>query len=800
MKETREYILEGLGCANCATKIEELLKVLEGVNDAFVNFSTGTLILEIEQVETEPRKGEQLFLEVQKIIRRIEPGVTVHERRKEKTKQQDMQSIQNMQNIQSMQSIRDKQSKPDGGEKKRKRAKLLCVGIGIFLYFRVLVFSFTSQVELFLFFISYLLIGGEVVYQAVMNISRGQVFDENFLMTIATIGAFAIGEYPEAVAVMLFYQVGETFQEYAVNRSRRSIQALMDIRPDYANVKKGEEIVSISPEQVAIGDYIIIKPGERVPLDGKIIEGSSLVDTSALTGEAVPQELQEGDGILSGSINTTGLLVVKVSKEYGQSTVAKILDLVQYASGKKAPTENFITKFARIYTPIVVSIAVMLAILPPLMMPGAVFNDWLYRALVFLVISCPCALVVSIPLSFFGGIGGASRRGILVKGGNYLEALNNVKAVVFDKTGTLTKGVFKVTAVYPASGFNQKQVLKYAALAEAFSTHPVAKSILEAYGRDVSTVEIQSYEEIAGYGVKVVTQGKTILVGNRKLLEKEDVSLGTQETVSTKVKTDTVVTAGTVFSAVTNTGTDLGTNTGTATGTITGTITGTVDSSRRVFPSVTRNSAIEDFVDKTIFAGANVYIAVDGRYAGHLVIADEIKEDSRQALQGLKKLGVQKLVMLTGDSKKAALQVADELQIEEFYAELLPHEKVAQLEKIHQTKGKGNLVFVGDGINDAPVLARADVGVAMGGLGSDAAIEAADVVIMTDEPSQLVTAIKVARRTHQIVWQNIFLALTVKILVLVLGAVGVATMWAAVFADVGVALVAILNALRVMRV
>lgn len=717
MREKKEYVLEGLSCANCAAKMEVQIKALKGVKEAFVNFSTSMLLLEIEQAETEREKREkQLLMEIQKVVHQIEPGVVIHEVQKEGKKQQY------------------KEGKQDQAEKKREKAELSRLGIGVFLYLIVLVFQFSSQVELLLFFVSYILVGGEVVYQAVRNICRGRVFDENFLMTIATIGAFAIGEYPEAVAVMLFYQVGETFQDYAVNKSRHSIQALMNIRPDYANLKKDGAIGQVSPEQVAIGDYIVIKPGERVPLDGIIIEGSSLVDTSVLTGESVPRELLAGDEILSGSINMTGLLVVEVSKEYGQSTVAKILDLVQHAGSKKAPTENFITKFARIYTPIVVGIAVTLAFLPPLIFPGAVLSDWLYRALIFLVISCPCALVVSIPLSFFGGIGGASRKGILVKGGNYLEALNNVKAVVFDKTGTLTKGVFRVTAIYPVVGFNQEQVLGLAALAEAFSTHPVAKSIREAYGREVLSEELESYEEIAGHGVKAVSQGKTILAGNKKLMEKEAISLETWETT-----------------------------------------------------------------DNILSAGAIVYVAVDGKSAGHLVISDEIKEDSVNALQGLKKLGVQKLVMLTGDNEKVAAQVAGELQIKEYYAELLPHEKVAQIEKIAQTKGKGSLVFIGDGINDAPVLARADVGVAMGGLGSDAAIEAADIVIMTDEPSKLVTAIKVARRTQRIVWQNIILALTIKGLVLALGAMGAATMWEAVFADVGVALLAVFNALRVMR-
>ncbi|HHY05695.1 MAG TPA: cadmium-translocating P-type ATPase, partial [Clostridia bacterium] len=498
---------------------------------------------------------------------------------------------------------------------------------------------------------------------------------------------------------------------------------------DYANLQKENEIVRVSPTEVAVGDLIIVKPGERVPLDGKIMEGSSLVDTSALTGETVPRRVQAGEEILSGFINTSGLLLVEVTKEYGQSTIAKILDLVQNAGSKKAPTENFITKFARYYTPVVVAIAAILALVPPLIIPGAVFAEWLYRALVFLVISCPCALVISIPLGFFSGIGGASRNGVLVKGGNYLEALNNVEAVVFDKTGTMTKGVFKVTALHPVGGFQEKELLQYAAWAETFSTHPIAQSILELYGEKVSADKIESYEEIAGCGVKVSVDGKTILAGKRTLMAEAGISVEEQE------KTGTVV-----------------------------------------------------------------HVAVDGQYVGAVVISDEIKEDSRQALEGLKNLGVRKLVMLTGDNKTTAAQVAKELGVEEFYAELLPQEKVEQIEKIYENKGKGNLVFVGDGINDAPVLARADVGVAMGGLGSDAAIEAADVVIMNDQPSKLVTAMQIARRTKKIVWQNITLALIVKAVVLILGAGGIATMWEAVFADVGVALLAIFNATRVMRV
>lgn len=632
---------------------------------------------------------------------------------------------------------------PKSGVNSGEKAEFFRLGSGAILYLLALILHFPSPVELFFFLLSYLLIGGEVVYKAVRNIFHGQLFDENMLMTIATVGAFAIKEYPEAVAVMFFYQMGEAFQDLAVNRSRRSIQALLSIRPDYANIKKNDEIVRVSPEEVTVGELIVIKPGERVPLDGRIVEGNSLVDTAALTGEAISRELRVGDEILSGFINTSGLLVVEVLKEYGDSTVAKILDLVQNAGSKKAPTENFITKFARYYTPTVVGIAAALAFLPPLLLPGAVFSTWLYRGLIFLVISCPCALVISIPLSFFGGIGGASQKGILIKGGNYLEALNKVDTVIFDKTGTMTEGVFKVQAIYPATGFTAEEVLAWAATAESFSTHPIAQSILTAYGqgkdgensREGTGAKIQSYEERAGLGVKVCSEGRTILVGNSKLMEEEVV----QDFYMVKYGTGT---AG---------------------------------------------------------AGTALHVAVEQRYVGCLVIADQLKEDSIETLRGLKKLGVRNLVMLTGDSQAAAAQVAAELQVDQFYAELLPHEKVEQMEKLYQNKGKGSLIFIGDGINDAPGLARADVGVAMGGLGSDAAIEAADVVIMTDEPSKLVTAMQVAGRTQQIVWQNIILALTVKGVVLILGAAGIATMWEAVFADVGVALLAVFNAMRVMK-
>jgi Zn2+/Cd2+-exporting ATPase len=514
----------------------------------------------------------------------------------------------------------------------------------------------------------------------------------------------------------------------AVLRSRRSIAALMDIRPAYANLVKGDTIEQVNPEEVVPGDIILLKPGERIPLDGQVVAGTSQVDTSALTGESVPLSIKPGDDLISGSINISGVLHMSVSRKYAESTVAKILDLVQNAAGRKAPTEKFISKFARYYTPAVVSMALAIAVIPPLVMPGALFSDWLYRALVFLVVSCPCALVISIPLSFFGGIGAASRNGILVKGGNFLEALNQVDTVVFDKTGTLTKGVFNVTAVIPAEGMSQEKLLEYAAVAESYSHHPIAKSIRDAYKGEVVQDRIQAYEEVAGYGIQSVIEGKTILVGNKKLMAANNVFVQGQDTTET-----------------------------------------------------------------------TVHLAIDGGYAGRILISDEIKEDARRGIQGLKDLGIKKLIMLTGDGKDAAGRVAEELALEKVYAELLPHAKVEKMEEIYRAKGKGSLIYVGDGINDAPVIARADVGIAMGGLGSDAAIEAADVVLMTDEPSKLLTAIKIARQTRAIVWQNILFALAVKGIIMALGAFGLAGMWEAVFADVGVTLLAILNAMRLLR-
>ena len=586
------------------------------------------------------------------------------------------------------------------------------------------------MISLAIFVIAFSIIGGDVLLRAVKNIARGQVFDENFLMSIATIGAFSIGDYEEGVAVMLFYQVGELFQSYAVDRSRKSIASLMDIRPDYAIVQRGEALEKVDPDEVKVGETIVIKAGEKVPLDAEILEGTSMIDTSALTGESVPREVYPGDSLLSGSINTSGLLTARVTKEFGESTVSKILDLVENASGKKSNSENFITKFARYYTPVVVVVAALLAILPPLLVPGALFMDWLYRALVFLVISCPCALVISIPLSFFGGIGGASRNGILVKGANYLEALAKTEIVVFDKTGTLTKGVFRVQDVKP-EGISKEELLEMTAYAESYSNHPISQSLKQAYGKEIENGRIANVEEVAGHGVVAVVNGKAVAAGNAKLMMKLGV----------------------------------------------------------------------EFTEPADAVGTVVYVAIDNLYRGSILIADEVKEDAARAIRDLKAAGIRKTVMLTGDSKRIGEKVAAQLGLDKVYAELLPADKVGRVEELFGEKSpKGKLAFVGDGINDAPVLARADIGIAMGGLGSDAAIEAADVVIMTDEPSKLAAAVKLSRKTLRIVMQNISLALGVKGVVLILGAVGIASMWAAVFADVGVAVLAILNAIRVLQV
>ncbi|MCH4201351.1 MAG: cadmium-translocating P-type ATPase [Bacilli bacterium] len=697
-------MLEGLGCANCAAKIETEVSKLEDVKFASVDFVSKKLTLETNTGINISSLNET----IEGIVKKIEPDVKVvfeGNTSKANTKEND----------------------DDDEDNNKKEIARLIIGGAIFAV--GMIFNFQNWLELTLFLISYIIVGGPVVLKAIKGIARGQVFSEHFLMSVATIGAFFIGEYPEGVAVMMFYLVGELFQDLAVGHSRKSISALMDIRPDYANLKIGDEIKKVSPEEVNIGDIIVVKPGEKVPLDGKVLDGTSMVDTAALTGESIPRELVPGSDALSGFINKNGVLTVEVTKDFGESTVSKILDLVQNASSRKAPTEQFITKFARYYTPVVVFGALALAIIPPLVVPGATFSEWIYRALVFLVVSCPCALVISIPLGFFGGIGGASKRGILVKGSNYLEALNNVEMVVFDKTGTLTKGVFEVVEVNAQIDYTDDELIEYAAYAESHSSHPIALSILKVYKKEIDFSKIDDYKEIAGHGLSVKLADKEVLAGNAKLM------------VSENIKYQEIETIGTV-----------------------------------------------------------VHIAINKKYAGNIVISDEVKEDSAEAIKGLKALGIKKTVMLTGDMKAVGKKIGNQLGLDEVYSELLPADKVEKIEFLDANKSKkGKIVFVGDGINDAPVLARADIGMAMGGLGSDAAIEAADIVIMTDEPSKIVTAIKVAKRTRNIVMQNIIFALGVKAIFLVLGALGVASMWEAVFADVGVAIIAILNAMRVMN-
>ena len=609
-----------------------------------------------------------------------------------------------------------------------KRLWRIIIGAAV-LATAVLLSLNNEWLQIALFIISYIIVGGDVVKRAVKNIFKGQVFDESFLMSIATIGAFFIGEYPEGVAVMLFYQVGELFQSYAVGKSRKSIASLMDIRPDYANVKKGDELVKVDPDEVQIGDIIVIKAGEKIPLDGKVIEGSSMIDTSALTGESVPREVEVGSDILSGCININGVITAEVTKEFGESTVSKILDLVENASSKKSNSEQFITKFARYYTPVVVIIAVFLAIIPPLVIDGATFSDWIYRALAFLVVSCPCALVISIPLSFFGGIGGASKKGVLVKGSNYLEALGETEIVVFDKTGTLTKGVFNVQEIHP-EGVSKEELLELTAHAESYSNHPISLSLKRAYSKEIDNGRISDVEEISGHGVIATVDGKKVMAGNIKLMKMMDIPYFKGELI-----------------------------------------------------------------------GTIVHVAVNNKYIGYIVIADEVKEDSAQAIKELKAANIKQTVMLTGDNKSIGSKVAKELGLDKVYAELLPADKVEKLEELFSQKSKkGKLAFVGDGINDAPVLARADIGIAMGGLGSDAAIEAADVVIMTDEPSKIATAMKISKKTLKIAHQNIVFAIGIKIIVLILSAFGIATMWAAIFADVGVTIIAVLNAFRALNV
>ncbi len=610
----------------------------------------------------------------------------------------------------------------------KKRGMKIIIALVLFLVAIIINFN-NVWVNNIIYIISYIIVGFDIIKKAIRNITRGKVFDENFLMTVATIGAFGIGEFPEAVAVMLFYQVGELFQSYAVDKSRKSISSLMDIRPDFANVERSGKLEKVDPEDVKIGEIIVVKPGEKIPLDGSVVEGSSSLDTKALTGEALPRSVVEGDEVLSGCINAQSVIKIKVTKKYGESTVSKILDLVENASSRKSKSENFITKFAKYYTPIVVIIAVFLAILPTFIIKDAVFSDWLYRALSFLVVSCPCALVISIPLSFFGGIGGASKMGVLIKGSNYLEAIANTEIIVFDKTGTLTEGVFEVQKI-KSIGMSEQELLQIAAYTENYSNHPISLSIKKAYNKEIDEKRIAEAQELPGRGIVAKIDNQEVLVGNEKLMNEKNIKF----------------------------------------------------------------SKCDDI-------GTILYVAINGNFVGYIVISDKIRKDSIKAISDLKKNHIRRTVMLTGDKKEVGENIAKQLGIDTVYTELLPDGKVEKVEELLKEKSeRGKLVFVGDGINDAPVLAVSDIGIAMGGLGADAAIEAADVVLMTDEPSKIVDAIHLSKKTMGIVKQNIIFAILIKILVLILSALGISTMWEAVFADVGVSIIAIINALRVLKI
>ncbi len=697
MEEMLRIRLKGLDCAHCAAKIEEEVKKMEELKAPRVNLLKQELLAQRGEGYI---PGETLE-KVKGIVSRYEPDVEV-------SFAFDDEKIGDRENV----------------FQKELQKKLIRFGIGLILFFAAGVTK--GNVSFGLYLASYAIFGGDVLWTAARNIAKGKVFDENFLMSVSTLGAIFLKEMPEAVFVMLFYQIGETFQSYAVDRSRKSIAGLMELRPDSADLVTPSGTVRVNPSEVAVGDLILVKPGEKIPLDGVVAEGAGQLDMAALTGESLPKEVGEGDGVYSGSVNRSGVIKIRVTKPFGESTVVKILELVETASEKKSKTEQFITKFAEIYTPLVVGAAVFLALLPPLVLGGG-FQMWLGRALIFLVISCPCALVLSVPLGFFSGIGEASRRGILVKGSNYLSALKDVDTVVFDKTGTLTKGVFTVTESKTGEGFEKESLLKLAAAAEGFSNHPIAKSIAACYEKKYGAMnqEVQQYEELGGYGVSCVVGGKKVLVGNGRLMEKENIPYEAHKGV-----------------------------------------------------------------------GTVVYVAEDGKYVGRLLVADTLKEGSKKTVERLRAMGVTKIIMLTGDNEETAKSISKELGLDGCYSGLLPQDKVMVLESLLGEKGKGKVLFVGDGINDAPVLARADVGVAMGGMGSDAAIEAADLVIMNDEVEKIADAMVIATNTNRIVNQNIVFALAVKLLVLALGAMGIATMWMAVFADVGVAFLAILNSMR----
>lgn len=696
----RELILEGLDCANCAARIESRVNELDGVNTASLNFVTKTLKIEVEPTNM----VDDVLGQTRHIVNTLEPHIVIGNKDNTKVQHQMRVDI----------DYKD----------------LTAIIVAFTLLVIAAAFDFSEKAELAVFLFSYLLAATPILYQAGRNIIRGQVFDENFLMSLATLAALGIKQYPEAVAVMLFYRVGEFLQGLAVDRSRQSISSLMDIRPDYANLMRNGTIEQVAPQAVDPGDIIMVKPGERVPLDGTIIEGTSSLDTSALTGESLPRYLSRGDEIMAGFLNIDGLLKVEITRGYKESAVSRILDLVENAAGNKAPTENFITRFAAYYTPAVVAAALALALIPPFILNVGSASGWIYRALIFLVISCPCALVISVPMAFFAGIGTASRYGILVKGSNYLEALNYVDSIVFDKTGTLTTGNFTVADVKTQDGIAPNELLFYAAVAEQYSNHPLAVSIREAYQDHIDDKQIEDYQEIPGHGIKARIMGKTVLAGSIRLMEKENITCPPHDTEATLV-----------------------------------------------------------------------HVAVDGSYAGYIELADQLKHNVPITLKKLKTLGIKKLVMLTGDKKDTANRIAAGLQLDKVYSELLPQDKVEKMELLEMEKSSARerLVFVGDGINDAPVLARSDIGIAMGGLGSDAAIEAADIVIMNDDPASLPLAINIARSTHSIVIQNIVFALGVKAIVLTLGAFGLATMWQAVFADVGVTIIAVLNSLRIMQ-
>lgn len=712
-----ELELEGLDCAGCASKIEQLTNDLEGIESASLNFVTKKLKIDISNEEDK----KQIIDTIREIVERLEPGVKVIDK-----SMSERIVLTDDQGPGHDHGDHLGHHHDHGDVGKKDLIKILLAGVLFALGF---ILKLEGQIRLIVFLAAYLIVGYEIILIAIRNVRAGMPFDENFLMTVATIGAFIIGEYPEGVAVMLFYQVGEYFQGIAVNNSRRSIESLMDIRPDSANLLRDGQEVVVDPADVHIGDYIIIKPGEKVPLDGLVVEGESTMDTSNITGESVPRNVKVGDEIYSGVVNNQGLLKVQVKKEFGESTVSKILDLVENASSKKAPMENFITKFARYYTPVVVYIALAIGLLPPIFFNGDL-KEWAYKAFVFLVMSCPCALVISIPLGFFGGIGASSRKGVLIKGGNYLEALNDLETIVFDKTGTITKGSFKVTEVLSYGDYSREEILELAAYGESYSTHPIGRSIMEAYGKEIKKNYVSNYQEISGKGIQVDINGESILLGNQTLLEDKQISLEKAESI-----------------------------------------------------------------------GTVVYLAKDRKHIGTIIVSDELKPGIAEDIKKLKSLGIKELVMLSGDNEDIARAVGEIAGLDQVYGDLLPHNKVEQLEKIMEGKTSGKQVaFVGDGVNDAPVIARADIGIAMGGLGSDAAIEAADIVIMTDEISKISTGMKVAKNTKKIVSQNIAIAISVKLIVLVLGIFGAATMWQAVFADVGVSIIAILNAIRTLRV